>query len=550
MKSLSTACASFLALSLTACVSQGPPVLAQSAGADETEDYRISVEIPLEELQVSQAELLKVNELLDERTGFNAEDFQLDEVVLIARSNDETGANAELLVLEWRSGQVAIPSGGENDWFEVRVPAPAQDNGGAWLLDITGAATVDLLVAVLEPRSHMAEQLATPRTAHRTRTIYRDRVVYPSTHVSYWIYEPARYYTVHYHGTWPYRYFIGSWDYRYYDLTYRPHRHHYGPIYRPRPHGRSGHRHRGRRGWNADVRSGNTAGSRRISPELVQLRRNHPHLRLLRQRHQRQEPRRADTNNGNARYREAKRTHPRPRRFHNPERRRQSSPSVATPRSTNDTATPRQHRVSRQRAAPERRSAARPQVPSSARSREAERTHTQPRRFHNPERRRQSAPSVVTPRSTRIGSDQPATPATPRQHRVSRQHAAPERRSAAPPQVQGNARSRAFRQTARHPTTAAPRAHDVRRAPPVRHEPARSNARTTPLRRANPPAQPTRRPAPSRRSAPREPSRPAPPPQHRTSERRAEPDAPRPQAPRSRSRRPAFERRPDGEASG
>ena len=572
MKSLAIASASLLTLSLSACVSQGHPAPAQDVDGDKTEDYRISVEIPLEELQISEADILKVNELLDERTSFNAEDFQLDEVVLIARSNDETGANAELLVLEWRSGQVAIPLGGEEDWFEVRVLAPAEDNGGAWLLDITGAATVNLLVAVLEPRPRVVEKIAKTTTVHQTHTVYRDRVVYPRTYHSYWIYEPSRYYTVHYHGIWPYRYFIGPWDYRHYDLAFRPYRYHHGPIYRPRSHGRPNYRHRHgvQRDRNAGVRSGDTTGIRRISPELVQLRRNHPHLRSLRQR---QEPRRAD--GGNARHREAKRTHPRLRTFRNPERRRQSPSSVAAPRSIVEKrrprigaipATPRQPSVSRQHTAPEQRNAARPSdVPgrtlkrvdrrptatprapiarrapptrSTAPLRNAAPSRSNPgtRSFERPPRPR-SAPTRTAPHSPSISPQQPSAapvrhrnsaprrtaekrqprvghdqPATPRQLGVARQHAAPERHSAARPSV---GHDRAPRRVDRRPT-ATPRAPIARRAPPARQEPARSNAHA--------------QPRPRSRSAPT-----------RNSERRTEPAAPR-SAP-SNSRRPAFERR-------
>ena len=140
-----------------------------------------------------------------------------------------------------------------------------EDNGGAWLLDITGTATVDLLVAVLAPRPQVVERFAETKTVYRT--VYRDRYVTPRAYHSYWIYEPSRYYTVHYHGIWPYRYFIGPWDYRHYDPTFRPYRYHYGPIYRPRPPAR--HRANGQDRIHA-------AEPRRISRELVQLRRNHP----------------------------------------------------------------------------------------------------------------------------------------------------------------------------------------------------------------------------------------------------------------------------------
>ena len=276
--------AAVVAATLAACASQevghGNTVV-----ADEADDYRISVEIPLGELGAddgAEGRIVKVDELLNERTGFSADDFALDEVVLVARSASGEGGNAELLVLEWRSGLFAVPEGGEEDWFEVRIPAPEDDLGGAWLLDLTGAVTVDTLVAVLEPKPRVVEVV----TTQRTRTIYRD--LYPRTHYVHWLYDPARYYVYHDYGGWPYRYFIGPWNYRYYDLTYRPYRYHYGPIFR------TWHRERGARGYRdgRDIRSGErnrnaaavSAERRRISPELVKLRRSHPRLRAFRQR--------------------------------------------------------------------------------------------------------------------------------------------------------------------------------------------------------------------------------------------------------------------------
>ena len=98
------------------------------------DDYRISVEIPLEDGELGDERILRIDELLDERTEFDAGDFQLDEVVLIARSQGVAGApdvagSAELLVLEWRSGEYDIPVGADGDWYEVRIPAPEDDPG-------------------------------------------------------------------------------------------------------------------------------------------------------------------------------------------------------------------------------------------------------------------------------------------------------------------------------------------------------------------------------------------------------------------------------------
>ena len=273
---LTATTASCAALALAACATQGgvaDPIA-------EEADYRVSVEIPLGGMHVAEGEILKVNELLDERTDFDADDFLLDEVVLVARSNAETEASAELLVVEWRSGQVAIPAGDEEAWYEVRVPAPGEDLGGAWLLDIVGDATVDMVVAVLEPRP---ERVAEARTVYRTTTVYRSAPV----REVYWIYDPARYYVYHYYGAWPYRYFVGPWSYRYYDLAYRPYRYHYGPLLRPRIWRDRDWRDRGRprsqrpRADRNVVDAAPRGQPRRIAPELVQLRRAHPRLRVL-----------------------------------------------------------------------------------------------------------------------------------------------------------------------------------------------------------------------------------------------------------------------------
>ena len=256
------------------------------AGLAEAQDYRVSVEIPLREADAGdaadpaadggQGRILKIDELLNARTDFDAGDFQLDEVVLVARAGEGAEGQAELLVLEWRSGEHAVPEGGEEDWFEVRIPGPQEDLGGAWLLYLGGAVTVDLLVAVLEPKPRVVEQAAAAYTVYRTRTVYRERAAWPHRHGVLWLYDPARYYVYHDYGIWPYRYFIGPWDFRYYDLAYRPHRHHYGPIHRPY-RGRAADR--GRSGQRAAA-----AELRRISPQLVNLRRNHPRLRSFRER--------------------------------------------------------------------------------------------------------------------------------------------------------------------------------------------------------------------------------------------------------------------------
>lgn len=92
---LTVTTAACAALALAACAGQA----GTTAPADEA-DYRVSVEIPLNELHVAEGEILRVNELLDERTDFDAKDFLLDEVVVVARSNGDVEASAEVLPMK------------------------------------------------------------------------------------------------------------------------------------------------------------------------------------------------------------------------------------------------------------------------------------------------------------------------------------------------------------------------------------------------------------------------------------------------------------------
>ena len=80
-----------------ACLAALVPVAACATTSTTTtyrsvpeDDYRISVEIPLDGTEFADEQILRVNELLDERTEFDSSDFQLDEVVLVARSEAET----------------------------------------------------------------------------------------------------------------------------------------------------------------------------------------------------------------------------------------------------------------------------------------------------------------------------------------------------------------------------------------------------------------------------------------------------------------------------
>ena len=249
----------------------------------DPEQYRISVEIPVDDVTIARGENLDVDAMLDERTAFAAADFHLREVVLVARSR--RGGSAELLIGGWASGAVDIPLGDAGSWYEVRIPAADVDDAGVeWVVDFTGALDLNLLVVVLEPRTELlaaatatvrevviedevlidepvvvedpsvevvqAVEVVEPAVAtptvvrevavveqpvYRTETVYRyvDRPVY-RYRVS-WIYDPARYYVFRDYGGWTYRYFPGTWDWRCYNLSFRLPSHH---------HHRDSHRHR------------------------------------------------------------------------------------------------------------------------------------------------------------------------------------------------------------------------------------------------------------------------------------------------------------------
>ena len=314
-----------------ACLAALLPVAACAATTTTTtyrniaeDDYRISVEIPLDGTEFADEQILRVNELLDERTEFDSTDFQLDEVVLVARSEAATGdpegaGRAELLVLEWRSGAFDIPAGSEEDWYEVRIPAPDDDPGGAWLLDVSGDVTVDFLVVVMEPRPRVVAE----KTTYRTRTVYRTVDGHRDPYPSYWIYDPTRYYVYHYYNDlWPYRYFTGVWDFRYYHVGFRPHDHRFGVYHGPhydsivwrdryRPdrrryrHGRDAH------AWRLDG-----TGDSRPRARYDELKRSNVRLRTFHDQGATATAPAARADSARARYEDAKRTHPRLRQFH------------------------------------------------------------------------------------------------------------------------------------------------------------------------------------------------------------------------------------------
>ena len=278
---------------------------ADVAAETDPEQYWISVEIPVDDVTIERGENLDVDAMLTERTAFKAGDFHLREVVIIARSR--RGGSAELIVDEWASGAVDVPEGTADSWFEVRIPAADVGEAGVdWVVDFTGALDLNLLVAVLEPRTELlaaatatvrevvvedqvpadqageavevvqsvevVEEPASTQTVvkdvavveqpvYRTKTVYRyvDRPVY-SYRVS-WIYDPARYYVFSNYGGWSYRYFPGTWDWRFYDLSFRlPSRHHHHDRHRHRADRHDGRRYERR---DRDDHRGDRDGRRR-----------------------------------------------------------------------------------------------------------------------------------------------------------------------------------------------------------------------------------------------------------------------------------------------
>ena len=448
------------------------------------EDYRISVEIPLASATFQDEEILRVDELLDERTEFDSSDFLLDEVVLVARSEGSPGVrgSAELLVLEWRSGRYDIPAGGEGDWYEVRVPAPDDDLGGAWLLDLSGGVTVDFLVAVMSPRPRVVEE----KTVHHTRTVYRTVDGHRHAYPTYWIYDPTRYYVYHYHDhVWPYRYFTGVWDFRYYHVGFRPSYHRFG-IYRGpyydhivwRDRYRADRR-RYRHGRDADAWRLQNAGDPRPRARDRALARSNPRLRSLRGESAVQQAvvaPAARPDDARSRYEEAKRSHPRLRQLHR-NRNASADASERPSASVRESATAPNRRASRNEADAERRASVR-------------RTVETPRRIPT---LRSGVPSSRPTVSERSSRSQPS-PRASRSATPAPRASAPRARSQtrASPSASGNVRTRSFQQPRR---TAAPTVRDTRAS--------NGNVRTRSFERSNrTQAAPRRSAPPARNSAP------------------------------------------------
>ena len=484
------------------------------------DDYRISVEIPLEDGELGDERILRINELLDERTEFDSADFQLDEVVLIARSHGVAGApdaagSAELLVLEWRSGEFDIPIGADGDWYEVRIPAPEDDPGGAWLLDLTGDVTVDFLVVVMEPRPRVVAEKA----AHRTRTVYRTVDGRRYAHPTYWVYNPARYYAYQYHDDlWPYRYFAGVWDYRYYHTGFRPDYHRFGYYGGPRfdeLYWRDRYRadrRRYRHGYDPVAWRLQDAGNPRPRARYSELKRSNVRLRNFHP--QTEVTRSVDVpqprdHDAKTRYEDAKRTHPRLRQFHrNSNAAGPQNPSASADAAAQSRAPGRQSTAT---APPRRATTAVQRAPQPDTSNgpglgndygEAHRVSPSARQTSDilrriPTLRNGATRRVAPPRAPTVAPNatRPGRAVSPRLNRGAEQP------RAAPRSSNTNVRARTFEQRRRAPTHVAP-------APVVRRPAPRPTQSNTPARSFE-------------RAAPRQavPARATPPPQRAPSER-------------------------------
>lgn len=157
--------------------------------------YYVSVEIPLEEHAYPDGASLRLDRLVDRRTGFDSDHFHLRELVLIVRSAG--AAHAELRVHGETSESIAIPEGDSDEWWEVRIPAPTERHGGVWRLYLTGDVALDQIVAVMEPRERYAARYQTPeKTAKRYASVARR--YHPDTYYTYYPPHLRSGTTVHY----------------------------------------------------------------------------------------------------------------------------------------------------------------------------------------------------------------------------------------------------------------------------------------------------------------------------------------------------------------
>ena len=524
------------------CLAALMPVAACATTVTEThyrsvdaDDYRISVEIPLDGTEFEGEQIVRVNELLDERTEFDSSDFQLDEVVLVARSegaadDPDVAGRAELLVLEWRSGAFDIPPGSEGDWYEVRLPAPDEDPGGAWLLDVTGDVTVDFLVVVMEPRPRVVAE----KTVYRTRTVYRTVDGHRHAYPTYWIYDPTRYYVYHYYDDlWPYRYFTGVWDFRYYHVGFRPHYHRFGIYHGPRydtvvwrDRYRSDRR-RYRHGRDAVAWKLHGAGDARPRARYDALKRSNVRLRTFHNEGAAPataaEAPAARRDSVQERYEQAKRTHPRLRQFHRNRESDANAPQEKAGRSVSGLNRAGSDRAPRSGAS-QRGPATAPPSRGLGNDYGTDRRNSGPRSADAPSRiptLRSSAsprrPAVGRSAQTRAATPQraqgPGRAVGPRAGQSASRRAAPPLRATAPAvrresravrPSSGNVRSRVFDQRTGTPVRRAT-APSVSR--PARASAPRSFERAAPSRpapvRSAPPARPSAPAAQSSSSNPR-----------------------------------------------
>ncbi len=173
--------------------------------------YYVSVEIPIEEHVYPDGASLRLDRLVDRRTGFDSDHFHLRELVLIARSTG--AAQAELRVHGEASEAIDIPEGNEDEWWEVRIPAPTERHGGVWRLYLTGDVAVDQVVAVMEPRERYAARYQSPkkvasRNAARPYRSPRHYTYYPT------YYPPSRYDGVTVHHVYDHHYRDYGYSYR------------------------------------------------------------------------------------------------------------------------------------------------------------------------------------------------------------------------------------------------------------------------------------------------------------------------------------------------
>ena len=187
-------------LTCRASAAVGAVVLATLGSLSTQADHRpggyyVSVEIPLEEHVYPDGASLRLDRLVDRRTGFDSDHFHLRELVLIARSAG--AAHAELKVHGETSESIAIPEGDADEWWEVRIPAPTERHGGVWRLYLTGDVALDQIVAVMEPRERYAARYQAPeKTAKRYASVARR--YHPDTYYTYYPPHLRSGTTVHY----------------------------------------------------------------------------------------------------------------------------------------------------------------------------------------------------------------------------------------------------------------------------------------------------------------------------------------------------------------